>query len=156
MVWGAREGQELYILTMPAPGCTPNAINTYGFSAASAPGASRMNVSKSMVFRNTLGAYGIRTCLHALQHVGCNLGAIWAIVFSRCLKMTHGAWGIRVFGPSLDSAKCEFGCFEIWVPQKYARRLGNTCFLQAPRCNLRRPGSGQNLHISRIRAAPRE
>ena len=58
------------------------------------------------------------------------------VEISGCIKNTHGARGIRVFHPGLDFAKCGLGGFEIWVPQKYARRSRNTRFLSAPRCNL--------------------
>ncbi len=57
---------------------------------------------------------------------GCNFGAIWGLEISGRSKNTHGAQGIRVFRAGLDFAKCEFGGFEIWVPQKYARRSRNT------------------------------
>ena len=94
--------------------------------------------------------------LHALGNLGCELGAIWAVVIWGCHKKTHCARGIRVFHPHLDFETCELGGVEIWVPQEYARRSRNTRFPTLPRCNLWRPGGCQNLGIPGIGAAPEE
>ena len=66
------------------------------------------------------------------QRVWKSRGAVWepfgGSKILGALKNTQGAQGIRVVRSDLDSDMSEIGALEIWVPQKYARRLRNTRF----------------------------
>ena len=62
--------------------------------------------------------------LAAFEKSGCNLGAIRGLEISVCIKITHGAQGIRVFLFDHDFEMYGFGAPEIHMSSAGRLKLG--------------------------------